>query len=134
MPAGDAASLRLDKWLWFARLTKSRSLAARLCEAGAVTIAGRAMPKPRHPVRVGDIVTLPQGRVIRTVHVAALGNRRGPASEARQLYLEPNPPQQRPGRDDWTSLFDDGEESGLQNDHASFETRPVAAPQDESGR
>ncbi len=132
MPADGAASLRLDKWLWFARLTKSRSLAARLCEAGAVTIAGRAMPKPRHPVRVGDIVTLPQGRVIRTVHVAALGNRRGPASEARQLYLEPNPPQ-RLAQEAWTLLL--GEEEGELRGHpASFETRPAAAPQDEGNR
>jgi len=133
MPADGAASLRLDKWLWFARLTKSRSLAARLCEAGAVTIAGRAMPKPHHPVRVCDIVTLPQGRVIRTVHVAALGSRRGPASEARQLYLEPNPPRLQAPTEDWTLLL--GEEEGQLRGHpASFETRPAAAPQDEGDR
>ncbi len=91
MPAGEAATLRLDKWLWFARLTKSRSLAARLCEAGAVA---------------SDVVTVPQGRVIRTVHVAALGKRRGPATEARQLYLEPDPPQ-RLAQEAWTKLLDD---------------------------
>jgi ribosome-associated heat shock protein Hsp15 len=106
MPAGEAATLRLDKWLWFARLTKSRSLAARLCEAGAVAIAGRATLKPHHPVRIGDVVTVPQGRVIRTVHVAALGKRRGPATEARQLYLEPDPPQRLP-QEAWTKLLDD---------------------------
>jgi ribosome-associated heat shock protein Hsp15 len=121
MPAGAAATLRLDKWLWFARLTKSRSLAARLCEAGAVAIAGRATLKPHHPVRIGDVVTVPQGRVIRTVHVAALGTRRGPATEARQLYLEPDPPRQQLGRAAWTKLLDDfGDDEAA--DDASPET------------
>jgi ribosome-associated heat shock protein Hsp15 len=111
-PLAEFATLRLDKWLWFARLAKTRSLAARLCAAGAVAVAGQTMRKPHHPVRVGDVVTLPQGRVIRTVHVAALGIRRGPASEARQLYLEPNPPQ-RPAAESWAPLLGEGEESGL---------------------
>jgi ribosome-associated heat shock protein Hsp15 len=117
---GDT-TLRLDKWLWFARLAKTRSLAARLCAAGAVAVAGQTMRKPHHPVRVGDIVTLPQGRTVRTVHVAALGSRRGPAAEARQLYVEPDEPRRQPGQDDWTSLFDDG---GAQGDR-------VAAPSNE---
>lgn len=106
MPAGEAATLRLDKWLWFARLTKSRSLAARLCEAGAIAIAGRAMLKPHHPVRIGDVVTVPQGRLIRTVRVLALGSRRGPASEARTLYFEMLPPR-RVAQESWTKLLDD---------------------------
>jgi ribosome-associated heat shock protein Hsp15 len=106
MPAGEAATLRLDKWLWFARLTKSRSLAARLCEAGAVAIAGRAMLKPHHPVRIGDVVTVPQGRLIHTVRIVALGSRRGPASEARTLYVETLPPR-RPAQEGWAKLLDD---------------------------
>jgi ribosome-associated heat shock protein Hsp15 len=106
----ETATLRLDKWLWFARLARTRSLAARLCAAGQVAVAGRTIVKSGHPVRIGDVVTLPQGRLIRTVHVAAFGSRRGPAAEARQLYREPNPPQRRPGQDDWISLLgDDGE-------------------------
>jgi ribosome-associated heat shock protein Hsp15 len=121
MPTGEAASLRLDKWLWFARLTKSRSLAARLCEAGAVAIAGRAARKPHHPVRIGDVVTVPQGRLIHTVHVAALGTRRGPATEARQLYLEPNPPRQQLGREAWTKLLDDSVDDEA-TDNSSQET------------
>jgi ribosome-associated heat shock protein Hsp15 len=105
----ETATLRLDKWLWFARLARTRSLAAKLCAAGHVAVAGRTIVKSGHPVRIGDIVTVPQGRLIRTVHVAALGTRRGPAAEARQLYREPNPPQHRPGQEEWISLLDDGE-------------------------
>jgi ribosome-associated heat shock protein Hsp15 len=87
-PAPDHASRRLDQWLWFARFAKSRSLAARLCAAGAVTVNGIAVGKANHAVRAGDIVTLPQGRWQRRVEVVALGTRRGPAVEARTLFRE----------------------------------------------
>ena len=99
--------MRLDKWLWFARLAKSRSLAARLCAAGAVTVAGAATAKPNHPVRIGMVVSLPQGRLRRTVRVVALGERRGPAAEAQRLYAEAAPPQQiGAGEPDWSPLLD----------------------------
>jgi len=84
----EAPGRRLDQWLWFARLAKSRSLAARLCTAEAVTVNGVAVRKAYHLVRVADIVILPQGAIRRTVRVRALGARRGPAAEARQLYDE----------------------------------------------
>jgi ribosome-associated heat shock protein Hsp15 len=79
---------RLDQWLWFARLVKSRSLAARLCAVGAISLNGAAIGKSNHIVRVGDIVATPQGGYRRTVRVLALGSRRGPATEARLLYEE----------------------------------------------
>jgi len=82
------ASRRLDQWLWFARLAKSRSLAARLCTAGAVTINGVSMRKANHTVRIGDVIAVPQGPFRRTVRVRALGMRRGPTAEARLLYEE----------------------------------------------
>jgi ribosome-associated heat shock protein Hsp15 len=102
------ATLRLDKFLWFARLAKTRSLAARLCAAGAVAVAGQTVLKPGQRVRIGDVVTVPQGRLIRTVRIAALGSRRGPAAEARLLYTEPAPPLPI-AREAWTSLFDEDE-------------------------
>lgn len=79
---------RLDQWLWFARFVKSRSLAARLCAAGAVTVNGSPVKKANHPIRMGDVIVLPQGAWQRTVRVVALGIRRGPAPEARLLYEE----------------------------------------------
>ena len=84
----ERSKARLDQWLWFARFVKSRSLAARLCAAGAVTVNGSPVKKANHPVRMGDIVVLPQGGWQRTVRVVALGIRRGPAPEARLLYEE----------------------------------------------
>lgn len=88
-------SLRLDKWLWFARFAKTRSLAAKLCGGGAVTVGGATVVKPGHLVRVGDVVTVEQGRMLRRVTVLALGDRRGPPAEARLLYAEPEPPRTR---------------------------------------
>jgi ribosome-associated heat shock protein Hsp15 len=90
---GDRASAeitgrRLDQWLWFARLVKSRSLAARLCVAGVVIVNGMAVRKPNHMLRIGDILAAPQGAFCRKVRVLSLGTRRGPASEARNLYEE----------------------------------------------
>jgi ribosome-associated heat shock protein Hsp15 len=91
-PPSEASSRRLDQWLWFARLVKTRSLAARLCAAGGVAVNGTGFRKPNHPIRVGDIVIAPQGALRRTVRVLALGTRRGPASEARRLYEEISAP------------------------------------------
>ncbi len=84
----DKTSRRLDQWLWFARFAKSRSLGARLCAEGAVSVNGVVVIKPNHAVKRGDVVTLPQGAWQRTVQVLALGARRGPASEARTLFRE----------------------------------------------
>ena len=86
------ASLRLDKWLWFARFFKSRSLAARQCQAGRVRINSARTLKPSTPVRVGDVLTFSQARVVRVVRICALGARRGPAVEARALYEDLSPP------------------------------------------
>jgi ribosome-associated heat shock protein Hsp15 len=83
-----AESRRLDQWLWFARFVKSRSLAARLVAAGAVTLNGSAVRKANQTVRIGDRIAVPQSGFCRTVQVAALGSRRGPYAEARRLYHE----------------------------------------------
>ena len=89
-------SLRLDKWLWFARFFKSRSLATRLCSSGKLRVNGTATSKAHHAVRIGDVLTFPKGRDIRVVRVAALGERRGPAPEAQTLYEDLDPPSRRP--------------------------------------
>ncbi|MBV8132843.1 MAG: RNA-binding S4 domain-containing protein [Alphaproteobacteria bacterium] len=84
-------SRRLDQWLWFARFANSRSLASRLCTAGAIILNGVVVSKARHLIRVGDIIVVPQGVLSRTIRVKALGWRRGPSIEARLLYEEAAP-------------------------------------------
>jgi ribosome-associated heat shock protein Hsp15 len=90
---GDGASpevsgRRLDQWLWFARLVKSRSRAARLCVAGAVEVNQVTLKKANQVVRIGDTIAVTQGVFCRTFRVLGLGARRGPAAEARLLYEE----------------------------------------------
>jgi ribosome-associated heat shock protein Hsp15 len=89
---GEQESIRLDKWLWHARFAKSRPVAARLCQSGRLRIGGEVISKPHRLVRVGDVLTFPAGGHIRTVRVAGLGARRGPATEAQALYEDLAPP------------------------------------------
>lgn len=111
-----AAALRVDKWLWFARLVRTRSLATRLCAAGCVAVGVHQGAKPHHPVRVGDVVTVDLAHHRRRLTVRALGRRRGPAAEARGLYHEPAAPIVLRGSPTaWISLF--AEEDKILDDH-----------------
>lgn len=86
-----APAVRIDRWLWATRLYKSRSLAAEACDGGKVKVNGHTA-KPHKLVRAGDAVSVthPAGR--KEFTVVALAERRGPASEARQLYEDHSPP------------------------------------------
>ena len=86
-----ATTVRIDKWLWAARAFKTRSIAADACDGGKVDVNGEAA-KPAKHVRAGDRIeiTVPNGR--RILKVIALGERRGPAAEARLLYEDLTPP------------------------------------------
>jgi ribosome-associated heat shock protein Hsp15 len=84
----ETASGRLDRWLYFARLVKSRSMAARLCFCGAVALNGVTVRKPGHRVRPGDEIVLKRGAYRLSLRVLDLGVRRGPSAEARALYEE----------------------------------------------
>ncbi|WP_336970975.1 RNA-binding S4 domain-containing protein [Brevundimonas aurantiaca] len=81
---------RIDVWLWRARFVKTRGLAAALVERGAVRLVhqGREtrLDKPSRGVHPGDLLTFVQNGEVTTLRVEALGERRGPAEEARALY------------------------------------------------
>ncbi len=79
---------RADKWLWQARLYKSRSLAAREVMNGRLRINGVRASRPAAPVRPGDVLTLARAGRVDVLRVEALAQRRGPATEARLLYSE----------------------------------------------
>jgi ribosome-associated heat shock protein Hsp15 len=83
---------RLDKWLWFARLAKSRSLAARLIEDGKVRVNRLRVTKPGRALHVGDVLTAVIHGRLQVVKVLDLGTRRGPATEAQALYADMSPP------------------------------------------
>ncbi len=88
-------SRRLDKWLWYARFFKSRSLATKFCASGKLRLNEQVVRKAHHGVHVGDVLTFPRGPHIRVVRVLGLGTRRGPAPEAQALYDDLDPPQPR---------------------------------------
>ena len=83
---GPTRKLRLDTWLFQARFFKSRAVAAEVVGTGHCRLNGQRCGKPGHGVGVGDVLTFPQGDQIRVVRLLALGDRRGPAAEARLLY------------------------------------------------
>ena len=86
---------RLDKWLYCARLAKTRTGAARLIEDGKVRVNGVRVLKPSRIVHSGDVVTATPPGCLRIVRVAASAERRGPASLARTLYEDLTPQQPR---------------------------------------
>ncbi len=82
---------RLDKWLWCARLVKTRSGAARLIEAGKVRINGTRALKPSRLVKAGDVLTATLLGKLSVVRVLGALDRRGPAGLARTLYEDLTP-------------------------------------------
>lgn len=90
-PAGQPGQ-RLDRWLWYARFLKSRSLASAFVQTGRIRVNGERASRASRLVRPGDILTFPLGPHIRVIKVVAAGLRRGPAPEARQLYEDLDPP------------------------------------------
>ncbi|WOS62688.1 RNA-binding S4 domain-containing protein [Sinorhizobium fredii] len=96
-PSSPAARQRLDKWLFFARLIKSRSLAQKAIEAGHVAVNGARATQSSAPVKAGDTLELSLERRDLVVRVLLPGARRGPYEEARLLYedLTPEAPAER---------------------------------------
>lgn len=79
---------RIDKWLWHARMVRTRSDAAALAAGGFVRLNGKRMTAAGHPVRIGDVVTLALDRSVRVVRVEGICDRRGNAPAARTLYRD----------------------------------------------
>ena len=77
---------RIDKWLWHARMVRTRSDAAALAEAGFVRLNGKRVTAPGHLVRLGDVVTLALDRSVRVIEVQGFSEKRGSAPAARALY------------------------------------------------
>ncbi|PJE31120.1 RNA-binding S4 domain-containing protein [Pseudooceanicola antarcticus] len=87
--------MRVDKWLWQARFFKSRSLAAACVTGGHLRVNGNRAAKASYSVGPGDVLTFPQGRLVRVVKIVAIGTRRGPAPEAQGLYDDLSPPEEQ---------------------------------------
>lgn len=80
--------MRLDKFLWFARLVKTRSRAQALIGEGHIRLDGRRVERAHAEVRPGTVLSFPLEGQVRVIRVEALPARRGPAPEARACYTD----------------------------------------------
>ena len=93
----NAAGQRLDKWLWFARATKTRTLAAEVISEGKVRVNGERADKPSTMVKTGDTVAIVMRERMRILVVRGFAERRGSAEAAAALY-EDRTPREEPGQ------------------------------------
>lgn len=82
---------RLDKWLWFARVVKTRSLATKLVADGHVRVNAQRIDTPAKPVGPGDVLTIALESRVAVLRITGIGTRRGPFSEARLLFEDLSP-------------------------------------------
>ena len=99
VPPPTGARQRLDKWLWFTRVVKTRSLAAKLVEEGHVRVNSVRIEQSSKSVKPGDVVTVALEHDVRVMRVVSAGERRGPAPEARLLYVDLSAVTDREGED-----------------------------------
>ncbi|MBX9795307.1 S4 domain-containing protein [Sphingomonas sp.] len=78
--------MRLDRFLWFARLARTRALAQGMAQSGQLRLDGRRVERAHLPVRIGSVIAMARGGRVEVVQVAALPVRRGPPAEARACY------------------------------------------------
>jgi ribosome-associated heat shock protein Hsp15 len=97
---------RIDRWLWHARLVRTRTLAAKLAASGHVRLNGQRVAAPARAVRAGDVLTVALPDAVKVVRILTFAARRGGALGARELYEDLTPPLPRekatapdPGRD-----------------------------------
>lgn len=88
MAKSPAGRIRLDKFLWFARIVKTRAAAQILAEEGRLRINGRVIDRSHAPVAIGDVLSFAIHGKVRVLKVEALPGRRGPPAEARTLYSD----------------------------------------------
>ena len=83
---------RIDKWLWHARVVRTRSAAAALCDQGHVRLNGIRVAANSQPVKAGDVITVALDRAVRIMKVQGFAERRGDAEAARVLFEDLTPP------------------------------------------
>ena len=84
----SVARQRIDRWLWHARLVRTRGAAAALAGGGFVRVNGTRIDAPGRMVRTGDVITVALDRRVRMVKVMGFVERRGPAITAATLYQD----------------------------------------------
>ena len=83
---GEPKKVRIDKWLWWARFFKTRSLSTKIITKGAVRVNSRRIVKPSVEIKVNDVLTFTSGKSVRVIKVLSLGERRVNYDQARKMY------------------------------------------------
>ena len=83
---GKIDKVRIDKWLWWARFFKTRSLAAKKISNGAVRVNSCRVLKPSAEITIDDVLTLKQGKKVRVIRVVSLGQKREKYDIAKKMY------------------------------------------------
>ena len=86
MIAASSDRQRIDKWLWHARIVRTRGAAAALASAGCVRVNGARIDAPSRFVRNGDVITVALDRAVRVLKVTGFAERRGPGGSGQRLY------------------------------------------------
>ena len=84
----EGTTMRLDRFLWFVRLAKTRSAAQKIAGEGRLRLDGRAVDRAHASVRIGSVIAFMQGGRVRAIRVDTLPARRGPAPEAQACYTD----------------------------------------------
>ena len=87
----EETTIRLDKWLWYARFFKTRTQATKLIQSGKLRINGDITNKPHRTATIGMVLTFLQAKHVRVIKISEIGQRRGPATEAMALYVDLSP-------------------------------------------
>jgi ribosome-associated heat shock protein Hsp15 len=85
------ARQRIDKWLWHARVVKTRTLAQKLAESGHVRLNGVRVDASSQPVKAGDVLTIALEERVKVLEIAGFAERRGNAAAAATLYTDKSP-------------------------------------------
>lgn len=84
----DSDRQRIDKWLWHARFARTRTLCQKLVISGQIRLNRKKLSNTSHPIRIDDVLTINLERCVTVVKILKFATKRGPASEARELYEE----------------------------------------------
>ncbi len=87
----EVGRIRVDKWLFFARVAKSRTLAAKMVGDGRIRVNRDKIDQPSHMLKADDVLTVALDRRVLILKLLRIGTRRGPAEEARTLYEDLTP-------------------------------------------
>ena len=96
----DGERQRVDRFLWHARIVRTRTLAARLAASGHVRVNGKRIDAPGRGLKIGDVLTVAASRDVRVLKVLAFAEHRGGSEMAGQLYEDLSPPLAKPVRAD----------------------------------